>query len=204
MRLSAPFVRLPLRVDAAALAAEVAALAPDVWRAHPEGAPGNTAVPLVADRGDPDDDSTKGAMPPTPYLAQLPYVRRVLAALDSVIGRTRLMRIEEEGELDAHVDTNYYWCDHLRVHVPVRTTPDVRVRVRRRSSVHMAAGEVWVFDTWRRHRRASTRANMPRIHLVVDTVGSASLWDLHRASRRDEPRRRGRRRRAGRARRPRR
>ena len=53
MRLDAPFVRLPFVVDAAALDAEVAALAPELWRAHPEGAPGNTAVPLVAYRGDP-------------------------------------------------------------------------------------------------------------------------------------------------------
>ena len=78
-------------------------------------------------------------MAPTPYLAQLPYVRRLLASLDSVIGRTRLMRIEEEGELTSHIDTNYYWRDHLRVHFPVRTTPDVRFECDG-EQVHMAAG----------------------------------------------------------------
>lgn len=174
MRLDAPFVRLPFVVDAAALDAEVAALPADVWRAHPEGAPGNTAVPLVAHRGDPGDDRAKGVMAPTPLLAALPYVRRVLASLDSVIGRTRLMRIEEEGELTSHIDTNYYWRDHLRVHFPVRTNPEVRFECAG-ERVHMAAGEAWVFDTWRPHR-VENPTRTPRTHLVVDTVGSATLW----------------------------
>ncbi len=181
MRLDAAFVRLPFVVDPAALDAEVDALAPELWRAHPEGAPGNTAVPLVAHRGDPEDDGAKGAMAPTPYLARLPYVRRLLASLDSVIGRTRLMRIEEEGELTAHIDTNYYWRDHLRVHFPVRTTPDVRFECDG-EYVHMAAGQAWVFDTWRRHR-VDNPSRTPRTHLVVDTVGSAGLW--HRIDRPD-------------------
>ncbi len=176
MRLSTPFVRLPLRVAPDALAAEVLGLPAEIWKAHPEGAPGNTAVPLVAVGGDPADDSTRGAMQPTPYLDALPYLRRVLGALDTVIGRSRLMRIEEEGDLDEHVDTNYYWRDHLRVHVPVLTNPDVDF-VCDGVSEHMAAGEVWVFDTWRRHG-VHNPANMPRIHAVIDTVGTASLWKL--------------------------
>jgi uncharacterized protein (TIGR03032 family) len=174
MRLDSPFVRLPIRVDAAVLDAEIAALGSDAWRAHPEGAPGNTAVPLVAHRGDPGDDRAKGVMAPTPHLDRLPYVRRVLGALDSVIGRTRLMRIEEEGELTSHIDTNYYWRDHLRVHVPVVTTPDVRFECDD-EQVHMGAGEVWVFDTWRPHRVVNP-SGTPRIHLVVDTVGGPNLW----------------------------
>jgi hypothetical protein len=175
MRLSLPFVRLPLRADANALAVEVAALSPEIWKAHPEGAPGNSAVPLVAVHGDASNDSTRGPMQPTAHLRALPYTQRVLASLDSVIGRSRLMRIEEEGELEEHVDTNYYWRDHLRVHVPVLTSPEVQFFCEG-SSVHMGAGEVWVFDTWRRHG-VHNPAHTPRVHLVVDTVGSASLWE---------------------------
>lgn len=174
MRLSRPFVRLPLRVDAARLAAEADALDPAAWRPHPEGAPGNTAVPLVAAGGDPTDDATQGVMYPTAHLTQLPYGVRVLGALDSVIGRTRLMRIEEEGELSLHVDSNYYWWEHLRVHVPVVTSPDVTFECRG-ERVHMAAGEVWVFDTWSPHGVVNPN-DAPRTHLVADTIGSAALW----------------------------
>jgi uncharacterized protein (TIGR03032 family) len=176
MRLHQTFVRLPLLVDATRLAAEVDAIPESAWRAHPEGAPGNTALVLVGVDGDPDRDSTQGAMAPTPHLDGLPYTRQVLAALDATIGRTRLMRIATETELGLHVDTNYYWWNHLRLHVPVRTTPGVVFQAGD-DSVHMGAGEVWVFDTWRRHR-VDNPAATPRIHLVVDTVGSAPLWDL--------------------------
>jgi hypothetical protein len=176
MRLRQPFVRLPLVVDADRLRAETDAIPESAWRGHPEGAPGNSAVVLVGVGGDPDGDATVGAMAPTPHLQGMPYTREVLAGLGTTVGRTRLMRIATETELGLHVDTNYYWWHHLRIHVPVQTTPDV-VFEAGDESVHMAAGEVWVFDTWRRHR-VDNPASSPRIHLVIDTVGSASLWDL--------------------------
>ena len=176
MRLDHNLVRLPIRVDPPTLAAEIATIDEPDWRPHPEGAPGNTALPLIAAGGDPDDDAAEGVMAPTPFLARLPYTRRILHTLGATIGRTRLMRIATETELAAHVDTNYYWWHHLRVHVPVRTTPDVVFQVGDESA-HMAAGEVWAFDTWRRHRVDNPAAS-PRTHLVIDTVGSAGLWDL--------------------------
>src|SRR5262249_17439413 len=71
---------------------------------------------------------------------------------------------------------NYYWRDHLRVHFPIVTTPDVTFECDH-ETVHMGSGEAWVFDTWRPHRVVNP-AGEPRVHLVVDTVGSAALWDL--------------------------
>lgn len=174
MRLTPSLVRVALRVDASLLAAEVAALPPEAWLPHPEGAPGNTAVPLVAAGGDEHDNATVGPMAPTAALLAMPYTRAVLAALDAPIGRTRLMRISREGRLGAHVDTNRYWQEHFRVHVPVVTAPSVRFVVDD-EAVHMAAGEVWVFDTWRRHA-VENPAEFDRIHLVIDTVGSAAWW----------------------------
>ena len=174
MKLHTEFVRLPLRVDADRLALEVAGLADDLWRPHPQGQPGNSAVPLVASGGDPEDDATKGPMLPTPVLASMPYTRAVLGALAAPVGRTRLMRIDEEAEVTAHSDTNYYWWEHVRVHVPVVTTPSVAFHCDE-AVVHMEPGEVWAFDTWRRHRVVNA-APSRRIHLVIDTVGSAEFW----------------------------
>jgi len=176
MRLDRALVRLPLRADAARLAEEIAGVSDAAWRDHPEGAAGNTALPLVAAGGDSDDDSTRGPMAPTPVLANLPYTRQVLAGLSATIGRTRFMRIAEETELHAHVDVNYYWWHHLRVHVPIVTTPDVLFEVGG-EAVHMDSGELWVFDTWRRHR-VDNPAAASRVHLVIDTVGGAELWNL--------------------------
>src|SRR3954468_16786708 len=176
MRLDTEFRKLPIRFDADRLAWEVSQFTEDDWRSHPQGHPGNSALALIAAHGDPDDDAAQGPMRPTPHLRRCEYVRQVLAALSSVLGRTRLMRIVGQGEATAHVDTNYYWLQRVRVHVPVITSPEARFICGDRS-VHMAAGETWIFDTWRLHN-ALNPADGARIHLVADTVGSSAFWEL--------------------------
>lgn len=178
MQLSRPFIQLPLAIDADRLREEVERFAPGEWRAHPQGHPGNTALPLVARHGDPGDDGVAGRMAPTPYLARCPYLRQVLAALQAPLGRTRLMRLDAGAEATAHIDANYYWAQRVRVHVPVVTTPDVRFLCGD-VETHMAAGEAWIFDTWQLHNVLNP-ANTQRIHLVADTVGSSAFWSMTR------------------------
>jgi uncharacterized protein (TIGR03032 family) len=174
MKLPAEFIRLPLDFDAARLQAEVDAIEEDAWRPHPQGFRGNSALLLVAADGDPANDAIRGLMQPTPLLARLPYLRQVLAAFRSRLGRTRLMRIDEHEEVEPHCDQHYYWREHLRVHVPIRTDSAVRFYCGERD-LHMAEGECWVFDTWRRHR-VTNASGKRRIHLVADMRGSPWLW----------------------------
>jgi uncharacterized protein (TIGR03032 family) len=176
MKLETEFCKLPLQFDADRLSVEVAQFSETDWRAHPEGHRGNSALPLIAVEGNPANDSVKGVMRPTPHLDRCPYLRQVLASLETVLGRTRLMRIDAGGEATSHVDTNYYWMQRVRVHIPIVTFPEVQFLCGDRS-VHMAAGETWIFDTWRRHNVINPTANA-RIHLVSDTVGSTAFWDL--------------------------
>jgi uncharacterized protein (TIGR03032 family) len=176
MRLDSPFIRLPLRVDADRLAAEVAAFSEKDWKPHPQGYAGNDALSLIAKGGEPLNDAVKGPMLPTPFLARVPYHRQVLAALGSVLGRTRHMRIQGNGEATMHCDTNYYWMQRVRVHIPVKTYPEVRFLCGD-AEVNMKPGEVWIFDTWRLHNVLNENPGT-RIHLVVDTVGSAEFWEL--------------------------
>lgn len=176
MHLDTEFIRLPLQFDAAALLAEIDALPERAWRPHPQGHVGNSALPLMAVEGDPLNNTTKGVMRPTPELERCPGLRQVLAALDAPIGRTRLMRIDGNAEATEHVDVNYYWQLRMRVHIPLVTDPAVRFFCGDKS-IHMAPGETWVFDTWRSHNVVNPTPSR-RIHLVVDTVGSASLSAL--------------------------
>jgi uncharacterized protein (TIGR03032 family) len=176
VKLDSPFLQLPLLFDAAALAAEIAALPESAWRPHPEGHAGNSALPLIALGGDAANDGVAGAMSPTPHLAQLPYIRQVLASIGAPLGRTRLMRLDGNAEATAHSDVNYYWQDHYRVHVPVVTTPAVRF-ICGETEVNMAVGECWIFDTTRRHNVINPQPTR-RIHLVADTVGSARFMEL--------------------------
>jgi len=182
MRLDTEFIRLPLAVDAERLRAEVEAIPEDAWRPHPQGHPGNSALPLIARGGDPDDDGVAGTMLPTPHLGRTPYMRQVLTALGATIGRSRLMRLDGNAEATMHVDTNYYWADRVRVHIPIVTDPAIEFLCAERS-LHMAPGEVWIFDAWRRHNVLNPTGER-RIHLVADTVGSAAFWDLVAAGQR--------------------
>ena len=176
MRLDTEFIQIPLLFDAEQLAAEVAAFAESEWLPHPQGHPGNEALPLLAVDGDPLNNATKGVMRPTPQLERCPYLTQVLAALDAPIGRTRLMRIDGNAEATEHVDVNYYWQQRMRVHVPIVTDPAVRFLCGDKS-LHMRPGEAWIFDTWRMHNVINPCPSR-RIHLVIDTVGSPSLSNL--------------------------
>ena len=181
MKLQVPFLQLPLAFDAGALAAEIERLGESAWRPHPQGIPGNSAVPLIAAGGDPGNDDVRGAMRPTPHLLQSPYLQKVLESLGATWGRSRLMRLSGQGEVTPHVDIDYYWREHIRVHVPIVTQPEVRFYCGD-SDVHMAAGECWIFDTWRVHKVINSHTQA-RIHLVADTVGGPGFWPLVSAGR---------------------
>lgn len=175
MRLPAPFIKLPLRFDAARLRAEIDRFPEREWRAHPQGYAGNSALILVSHEGGENDD-TSGRMGPAPRLAGAPYLRQVMASFQTVLGRSRLMRLDPGAEVTPHSDVDYYWWDRIRIHVPIVTDPSVRFNCDG-TEIHMAEGEAWIFDNWRPHR-VINGSGIHRVHLVIDTVGSAAFWRL--------------------------
>jgi len=176
VKLETEFVRLPLDFEVDRLRDEVLAIPESAWRPHPQGNPGNSALPLIAAGGDPGNDSTRGPMAPTPHLEGCEYLQQVLASFETVIGRARLMRLDGNSEATLHVDTNYYWAERVRVHVPIVTSESITFQCGDRA-VHMPPGQSWIFDAWRRHNVLNPTGDR-RIHLVADTVGSAQFWDL--------------------------
>ncbi|MEO6926152.1 MAG: sulfotransferase [Rhodanobacter sp.] len=181
MKLPVPFVQLPLHFDAARLMSEVGALDPDLWLEHPQKFPGNYALPLISVGGDAHSDAIAGPMRPTPSLAKCPYLMQALGRIGAVWGRTRLMKLSGHAEVTPHADINYYWRERVRVHVPIVTRPTVRF-ICGEAEVNMAAGECWIFDTWRTHQVLNA-ADDERIHLVADTIGSDQFADLVRRGR---------------------
>jgi aspartyl/asparaginyl beta-hydroxylase len=165
-----------LRFDAASLAAEIAAVDEACWLPHPQGFAGNSMLPMVAVNGDAANESFSGPMRATQHLDACPYLAQVIASLGVTVGRTRLMRLSGHAEVREHVDQGYYWAERVRVHVPIVTQPTVRF-ICGGASINMAAGECWIFDTWRQHRVLNDAVES-RTHLVVDTVGGTRFWDL--------------------------
>ena len=67
------------------------------------------------------------------------------------------------------------------MHIPVITRPEVRFHCDGQV-VHMAPGEAWLFDNWRRHR-VENATDDARIHLVADTSGTRGILGVRRAVR---------------------
>jgi len=175
MRLSRPFFQLPVLFDVARLQAEVAALPAEAWVAHPDQVPGNSAARLISADGG-ESDSVHGQMLPTRWLAGMPYLQQVLAGFGVVWSRSRLMRLAPGATVPEHADINYHWHKRVRLHIPVFTQPEVSFHCDGQA-VHMAAGEAWIFDNWRRHH-VENGSDQTRIHLVADTTGTASFWQF--------------------------
>ena len=62
MRLTQPFLKLPIAFDASALAAEVNALPDSAWVLHPNKFPGNEAVRLITPGGQQTDAARRREM----------------------------------------------------------------------------------------------------------------------------------------------
>lgn len=179
MQLTRPFARLPLQFDAGALAAEIAALPPEAWVAHPDATPGNDAVMLVSAGGRIEHGRT-GPMAATHWLDPLPYVRQIMHQLGCTWSRSRLMGLAPGAQVVPHVDAHYHWRSHWRLHVPVVTSEQVLFTCGG-ETVHMAPGTCWMFDSFRPHE-VHNGGNAKRVHLVLDTVGGGALFDLLEAA----------------------
>lgn len=179
MRLATEFVRLPCRFDVEKLRQEVLAFDRSEWLPHVQGYAGNTAIPLISLNGEMNNDFN-GPMKETDKLKRAPYMRQVLASFDEVFGRSRLMGLHGKCSVPEHRDVNYHWYSRVRIHIPVFTNPDVLFHCGD-THVHMAAGETWIFDSWKKHR-VDNNSDEFRVHLVIDTAGSTRFWDLVGAS----------------------
>jgi hypothetical protein len=175
MKLSKPFCRLPLRFDTERLRYEIEALPTDAWARHPSGYAGNSALRLITAGGGENDD-VSGEMKPTPWLTRCPYLQQVLGSFGVVWSRSRLMKLAPRSQVPPHCDVNYHWYHRVRIHIPVITFPEVRFNCGGQS-VHMAAGEAWIFDNWRPHSVENPTEN-DRIHLVADTMGNEAFWTM--------------------------
>ena len=173
MRLPRPFYRLPVRFDAARLQAELEALPDTAWARHPKEFEGNASIRLISVDGT-ENDGMRGVMRPTAHLQACPYVRQVLASFGVVWSRSRFMRLGARSNVPEHADTSYHWFQRVRLHVPVITWPEVTFRCGD-ESVHMSAGEAWLFDNWRRHSVVNP-TDHERVHLVADTFGNSRFW----------------------------
>jgi hypothetical protein len=175
MLIPKPFIKLPLFFDHEKLAEEISQFDEQHWRPHPQDFEGNSSLIFVSTGGGENDDLS-GSQKPSIRLQKTPYIRQVMGSFNTVIGRSRLMRLAPGAHVSQHTDSHYFWRHHLRIHIPIITDPAVAFFCGS-EEVHMAAGESWTFNNWQNHS-VENHSDKERIHLIIDTVGSASLWKM--------------------------
>lgn len=168
------YLRLPLRFDVPRMNADLRGLLERSWRLHYQALQYEgrwTALALRSLSGDVDDllisPERDSRYQDTPLVAECPYLREVLATFQSPLKAVRLMRLEPGAEVSEHRDAELnFERGEVRLHVPIRTHPDV-VFTLEGERLDLRAGECWYvnFDLPHAVRNPSS---MDRVHLVMD------------------------------------
>jgi len=175
-------LRLPLVCDLAGLQADLDAVAPSHW--HPHFNTGYydgdwSGVPL---RGQPGihvplyTDPTRSDFADTEAMARCTSVPTLLDSIPGRLESVRFLRLAVGSVIHEHRDPGLRVEDGVfRLHIPVRTNPDVDFRVDGQQ-VTMAEGECWYMNFDLPHALAN-RGTSDRVHLVVDGVADDAVLD---------------------------
>jgi len=175
MKLDAPFIRLPYRFDAAVVRAEIDAMADEqAWQAHPRELDGHEIVPLITAEGSNEVTRMEGSMEPTRWLEEMPALKNLLAALDTIIGRAMLVRVKAGQAAPRIVDAGAYWHRRGRVFMVIAGGEKAEWQCEE-AQTSIPDGQAWLMNGWGGYEyTASSEADL--VYLVVDTVGSATFW----------------------------
>lgn len=183
--------RLPLRVDAERLRAEVEAIPADLWLS-PGGRVGvHGAAQAIFLRGHAPFERTGAPIGDREVLARVPYIRSVISGtIPAAPMRCLLARLPGGGVIKAHSDLTDYFDKTIRLHLPV-ITHDAAWMFSAGRSYRMRPGEVWALNNSAPHGVWNADPQAARTHLICDFLPSPGLLDLlARAERdlgRDEP-----------------
>ncbi|MBL7619852.1 aspartyl/asparaginyl beta-hydroxylase domain-containing protein [Frankia sp. AgB1.8] len=181
-------VRLRLTFEAARLLADYGVLMARTW--PPKGsyaAPVDNAdrgwhcLPLRSPGGRPERTDPGGpgldSFADCPVLAEVPYLREVLAGLPMPLRSARLISLLPGCVVKAHSDAPL-GLDYgmVRLHIPITTNPAVGITIggeRHRWGI----GELWYGDFGQDHS-AVNEGDTRRVHLVIDAEVTPGLVEL--------------------------
>ncbi len=176
--------RLPLRVDAARLRAEVEALPEESWA----GTGGRVGVHSQANaiflRGYAPAEGPKPIVD-REVLDHLPYAREIITrVIPAAAQRCLLARLPPGVSVSGHIDRAPYFGKTIRIHVPV-TTSEAAWMYCAGLAFRMSAGEVWALNNSAPHAVWNAHASEARTHLICDFLPSEALTELLGGAERD-------------------
>jgi Aspartyl/Asparaginyl beta-hydroxylase len=177
-------VRLPVRVDAEQLRAEVAALPADVWGTTGGRVGVHSAAEALFLRGHAPAEGEK-PIEDRPALDLLPYIRSILEqVIPAPPLRALLARLPAGASIRTHVDQGPYFHQTLRIHLPVETNDRVWMLCAGKT-YHMRPGEIWALNNIAQHGVWNDHASLSRTHLIADFLPTPELVVLVRDGDRD-------------------
>jgi len=176
--------RLPIRVDAERLQAEVRSLPVASWA----GTGGRVGVHRVAQavflRGFAPAEGDKPIEDREP-LGAMPYVRELITRLiPATAQRCLLARLPPAGRITGHIDLAPYFAKTVRIHVPVVTNDEAWMYCAG-LSFRMQPGEVWALNNSATHGVWNAHASEARTHLICDFLPGDELLGLLTRAERD-------------------
>lgn len=187
------FARISAATALAALQAEVDALLGEAWLPHVNRRDYDgdwQVLPLRCQRAHVDAHPilqgfsiTAGdAWEDLPRLLPCTAIRSLLDGLECPLQSVRLMQLKAGASIKPHRDHGLCLQDGFaRLHVPIRTHPDVSFIVAQRS-IPMQAGELWYINADEVHE-VYNRSPEDRTHLVIDCIATPWLVErIHRGA----------------------
>ncbi|MGO9261741.1 MAG: aspartyl/asparaginyl beta-hydroxylase domain-containing protein [Bryobacteraceae bacterium] len=179
-------LQFPFRFDPIRLGADLACVRPEEWSPHyNEGDYGGQwrGAALRSACGSAGDLSAQprhgGGFADTPLLDRCPYFREVLAALPCPLKSVRLLGLGPGAFIREHSDHALEYADgEIRIHIPVRTNPDVEFYVAGERLL-LEEGGCYYVNVNLPHRVNNGGAT-ERIHLVIDAEVNEWVHGLFR------------------------
>jgi len=170
-------LRLPMRIDAQRLAAEVAALPASSWGSTGGRVGVHRNAEALFLRG---YAPAQGALPieDREALALLPYAREIIEKLiPAPPQRCLLARLPGGGSIDPHIDRAPYFFKTLRLHFPIESHERVHM-IAGELTYLMRPGEAWVLNNSAPHAVWNADPERSRTHMICDFLPTPALLGL--------------------------
>jgi hypothetical protein len=177
-------VRLPLRFDAARLAAEIDSLPRAFWGTTGGRVGVHRAAEGVFLRG---HAPAEGNLPieDRPALSDLPYVRQIIQAdIPAPPMRCLLARLPGGARIATHIDRAPYFAQTVRLHIAVTTHERAYMFCAGQCYV-MQPGDLWALNNTAPHGVWNADETRERTHLICDFLPTEALCSLVFAGERD-------------------
>ncbi len=170
--------RLPLRVDAVRLRAEVDSLPDSLWENRGGRLGPHDAARAIFLRGYAPAEGRHKPIEDRDAFANVGYAREIITQLlPAPPQRCLLARLPAGAVVPPHSDNGPYFTKTIRIHIPVITHAltwmycDGRV-------FPMLPGEVWALNNSARHAVWNADETLSRTHIICDYLPTPALLDL--------------------------